>query len=498
MNQKPSHDLTKSLIASYEQCPRRLWLQKHAPEKALVNDSAERIYAIGNEVGALAYSLIPDGIMIETKMSLDHAIIQTKKYIEIAKHPIFESAFIYDGVLVRVDVLTPETDANGQTSWHITEVKSSTKLKDHYKGDLATQLWVLQENGLKIASASIRQIDNSFTLRELGQYDGVFKDTELLESIIEIVQIRDDTVKQARNILSSEEPICDTGSHCKKPFPCEFMSHCSGPSDENLKWPIYELPNNGQKLSDKWAQEGIYDIRDLPVGADLNPMHERMRSAINNDECFIDHKGIENEISGWSYPHIWLDFETIAYAIPRWIGTKPYQQIPFQFSAHIECENGNVEHVEALDLNGEDPRPQIAKALSKLPKAGTVIAWFASFERSRLKELARDFPEYAVALLSLVERTEDLLPITRKNYYHPDQRGSFSIKAVLPTIAPELDYSSLEVKDGGNAQLAYIEASDDNCTDERRSAIAAALKAYCERDTWAMVSIYRGLIGQKV
>ena len=190
-----------------------------------------------------------------------------------------------------------------------------------------------------------------------------------------------------------------------------------------------------------------------------------------------------------------LEQEAPGLSIPRWVGTSPYGQVPFQFSAHVEQEDGELEHIEALDLSGHDPREAIAEALAGLPDEGAVVAWNAGFERRCLRLLAEAVPRHRDALLSLAERTVDLLPVAKKNYYHRDQRGSFSIKAVLPTLLPELDYGDLQVADGGDAQLAYIEATDTDCPDERRAELAAGLMAYCERDTLAMVEIYRKLAG---
>jgi len=199
-------------------------------------------------------------------------------------------------------------------------------------------------------------------------------------------------------------------------------------------------------------------------------------------------------MAGWTYPRTWLDFETIAFAVPRWIGTSPYQQVPFQFSAHVEQPDGSIEHHEFLSLDGLDPRRSCAEALlAKLPLSGAVITYNASFERSRILELAAAFPEMAANLNALASRIVDLLPVTRANWYHRDQRGSWSIKAVLPTVAPHLDYAGLDVKDGSGAQEAYLEAIADGTSRERREELDMSLRIYCGRDTEAMIVLARRL-----
>ena len=234
--------------------------------------------------------------------------------------------------------------------------------------------------------------------------------------------------------------------------------------------------------------------RELPDDAGLSPLHEKIRKAVITNTPFLDRSGVIKDTQDWSFPRIWIDFETITFAVPRWVGTRPYEQIPFQFSAHVEYEDGHIEHVECLDLSGNDPRPAIASALAQLPRDGAAIAWNAGFERGCFRSLANAVPTHADALRSLEARTVDLLPVARSHYYHPNQRGSWSIKKVLPTIVPELDYSTLDVKDGGNAQEAYLAAIEIDNHSPRKRDIDVALKAYCGRDTWAMVAIYRKFI----
>jgi CRISPR/Cas system-associated exonuclease Cas4 (RecB family) len=486
--------LSKSRISAFEQCPRRLWQQAHARERSEIDTSTQMSFAAGNAVGDLACSQVKDGIMVEAHPDLQAALARTADLVAAADRPIFEATFQHDGVLVRVDILVPENSAEG-LAWHIYEVKSSGSAKPYHIGDLATQYWVIAKCGVAIASASIRHIDTSFVLKTTGDYKGIFSDASLMSDISGIAAMRAVMVKEIRQMLAGDEPVCATGSHCSAPFSCEFSAHCSSFEPDSPAWPIGELRNTGARLAEKWANNEIFEIAELPEDAGLNPLHTRIRAAVRTGEVYLDREGARAATNDWAFPRIWLDFETIGFAVLRWLGTTPYEQVPFQFSAHVEHANGELDHAEALDLSGQDPREGIAKALADLPAKGAVIAWNAGFERRCLRLLSDAVPRYRQALLSLAERTVDLLPIAKNNYYHRDQRGSFSIKAVLPTLLPELDYADLQVADGGAAQLAYIEATDAVCLTERRAELTAGLIAYCERDTLAMVEIYRKLVG---
>lgn len=480
------HGLSKSRITAFEQCPKRLWLQVHRRELADYDDGAEARFATGHLVGDEACRQCPGGVMVEAEPDLAAALATTRGLLDAGhRAPIFEATFEHDGVLVRCDLLEPD----GAGAWRMAEVKSAGSAKDYHKGDLATQIWVARGAGLPLSGAAIRHVDTSFVLAREGDYVGLFADAELLEELDEMARERRKVSQMARDVLAGPEPDAAPGDQCDAPFACEFTAHCHAGLPAGPEWPVTVLPNGGGK---KWLARGIEDLLAVPV-EDLSPLHARVHRATATGAPYHDAGGAQAAMANWAYPRTWLDFETIAFALPRWVGTRPYEQVAFQFSAHVEHGAGVFDHVEHLHLDASDPRRALAEALARLPGKGAVIAYNASFERKVLTMLAATFAELAAALESLAERLVDLLPVARAHWYHRDQRGSWSIKAVLPTIAPELEYAGLEVKDGGAAQEAYLEAIDTDCTAERRDALAAALRAYCGRDTWAMVVVARGL-----
>ncbi|MBA4043482.1 MULTISPECIES: DUF2779 domain-containing protein [Alphaproteobacteria] len=480
--------LSKSKITAFEQCPKRLWLATHRPELAEQDAGAEARFATGNDVGAIACALHPGGFMVDAP-NLTAALATTASLIA-GGHPgpIFEATFEHDGVLVRVDVL----DKLEGGSWAAAEVKSSGSVKDYHRGDLATQVWVLREAGINLQRASIRHIDTSFVLTREGDYRGLFTDADLLGELEATIATRHALVAEARAVLSGAEPEREMGDHCASPFPCEFSAYCSRHLPPGPEWPVTVLPNGGGK---RWLENGIADLLDLSEG-DLNDRHARILAATRDGKPFHDAEGARRAMEHWGWPRAWLDFETIAPAIPRWLGTRPYQQIPFQFSLHLERRGGRMTHHEFLSCDGSDPRRACAEALVEhIPEGATIIAYNAAFERRVLRDLAAAFPDLTARLEAMAEATVDLLPVARNHWYHRDQRGSWSIKAVLPTIAADLDYGALEVKYGGDAQTAWLEAADPACDPLRREALEEALKAYCARDTWAMVAVARALAG---
>ncbi|WP_207912063.1 DUF2779 domain-containing protein [Parafrankia sp. BMG5.11] len=424
--------------------------------------------------------------MVLAEPDLAAALERTRELLAAAvPRPIFEATVEHEGVLVRIDILEPR----GGGRWHMAEVKSSTRAKEYHVGDLATQLWVADGAGVEVSSASIRHIDNTFVLSEPGNYHGLFVDA-VMESSEALAAGRSAIVASARETLAGSEPERETGSHCDDPFPCEFADYChsgNGVPD----WPVTVLPNGGGR---RWLERGVADLLEVDPAELKSPLHRRVYDATATGAIFHDRDAACATLAGWEYPRSWLDFETITFAIPRWVGTRPYQQIPFQFSVHVEDEDGSIRHREFLNLDGSDPRRECAEALlAHLPQSGAVIGYNASFEKARILELASCFPDLAQGLQLLASRVVDLLPVARTCWYHREQRGSWSIKAVLPTVAPELDYSALAVGDGQAAQIAYLEAISPATSDLRRRELRVALSDYCCRDTEAMIVLARRL-----
>ncbi|MDA8383151.1 MAG: DUF2779 domain-containing protein, partial [Betaproteobacteria bacterium] len=183
---------------------------------------------------------------------------------------------------------------------------------------------------------------------------------------------------------------------------------------------------------------------------------------------------------------------------PIWAGTRPYQQIPFQYSVHRLGKHGEIEHSAFLDLSGNDPSRGFAEQLIQdCGTAGPVFVYNAAFENARMSELATRFPDLKEGLDAIIARVVDLLPIARNRYYHPSQKGSWSIKAVLPAVVPELSYDALDgVRNGGEAQEAFLEAIAPQTSDETRETLRAQLLTYCGLDTYAMVRLWQVFAGR--
>ena len=478
-------ELSKSKILSGLQCEKRLWLEVHQPELADVSAGAERTFAVGHEVNDVARLLHEGGHLVGFDDDIAGALAETERLLaESPDATIFEATFVHKGVVVRADILK-----KGARGYELIEVKSIGSVKEPYYPDCAVQAWVLEGCGLTVERVQLAHIDMQFVYGGNGDYRRLLCYNDMDADIADIKKEVPQWVSRFNQVLNGKKPDIATGEHCNSPYPCPFIEHCSE-SGEGVEYPVSCLPRSG-KVAKELEAEGIKDIRDIPPGRLTNPTQEWARRVTVAGKPELD-PAVEGVINACAYPRHYLDFETIAFAMPIWKDTRPYQPLSFQWSCHIESKPGEMTHTEFLDTSGDSPmRAFIESLLDALGQRGAIFV-YSHFEKARLNELAVRFPDLREEIKEVVGRLVDLLPVARKHYYHPDMRGSWSIKALLPTIAPHLDYSDLgEVQDGTAAGVAYQEIIDPDTGQTRAQSLAADLRAYCKRDTEALVALVR-------
>ena len=481
--------LSKSKLLSSLQCPKRLWLEVHRPELIERSAADEQRFAIGHNVGEVARQLEPGGVLIRSDNNLTQALAETRAQLEAGTRILFEPTFQVNGVLIRADVLTQE-----RGGVRISEVKASTEVKDYHYNDAAIQAWVVEQCGLKLDSIAIQHIDNEFVYPGEGDYGGLFAKVPVDREIKPLVKQVSTWVAEARDTLVGPEPKIEMGKQCTDPFSCPFIGHCESLAPQT-EFPLTLLPNAGRTIPALIA-EGYRDLRDIPEGRLSSVAQERVRNAHVHGTVDFD-PAVKKLMRDFDYPRAFLDFETINFAVPIWKGIRPYQQIAFQWSLHVESPRARSEHREFLDLSGDLPaEPLIRSLLEAIPDEGPIFAYNAGFEKRCLAEIAEMLPARKRAIERVQARLVDLLPITRAHYYHPKMEGSWSLKDVLPTIPGGKDYSDLnEVQDGGAAQVAYAEAIAPGTTSVRKAALRRALIEYCKRDTEALIVLSRYLQG---
>ena len=481
------YGLSKSRLIAWKQCPKRLWLQYHRPDLLEITDETEHRFQIGFEVGEVAQGLHSGGILIEDNDDLSVALASTLKAIdEYPNRPIFEATFQHDGVLVRADLMLPTSGG-----YRMVEVKSSTSVKPYHVDDCAIQAWVLKQNNIPLCSVELAHIDTSFVYRGAGDHQGLLRYEQLDDLIAPLMADVPEWIQGARNVLAGEEPNIEVGPQCDAPFECSFKTYCTRniALNDTPEFSLDVFYRMHEPTKELLRRKGFVDACSVPDEY-LNET-QRWIQRVSRSGIAELLPGAAMALTDLPYPRYYLDFETINLAVPRWVDTSPYStQVPFQWSCHIETEMGELAHEMFLDVSGNDPRRACAEQMiAILGNSGPIFVYYQAFEKARITELAALFSDLAPKLRAINERIVDLLPIARANYYHPAMKGSWSIKAVLPTVAADLDYTSLAVSGGGDAQDAYREILHPQTTVDRRLNLTDGLYEYCKLDTLAMVRL---------
>ena len=497
-------NLSKSLYTKGLQCAKALWLKKYKKDVLTPpSEQALSVFKIGDEVGDRACDLFPGGKEIPfDRANIDGMIALTKQYIEEGVTDIYEATFKFDNVLVMVDIF----HINDDGSVKLYEVKSSTwnakkKLKDiqNYIEDASIQHYVVKGCGFDIKKTSIVLLNTDYIRGSELKIDKLFSMVDVTENILALQDTIPATLQTFQDVLADTktEPDVGIGWHCKNPYECDAMEYCWKQQRQIPEYSVFDVFSLTvkSKALDLY-KDGIVKIEDIPDDFEMTQKQKEIVDAWKNQTEIVNKEEIESFLAEIKYPLYHFDFETYQNAIPAFEGTKAFQQIPFQYSLHIEHENGDIEHKEFLGKEGTDPREALVQRLvSDIPKDVTVLAYYALFEKGRLKELAEAFPKYTEHLLAIAENLADLeVPFKHKSYYVPAMKGRSSIKAVLPALVPKMQkaYKELElVQNGGDAMNIFPLLA--SMPQEKKDRHRCALLKYCELDTLAMVKVLEKL-----
>ena len=493
-----SKGLSKSKYTTFRKCPKCLWLGAFKPEEQVIDASTQARFTAGNEVGDLAMGLFgsytevtaytPDG-KLDIKAMLD----RTQACLADGTENICEASFSYEWCFCAVDILRKTGDG-----YAIYEVKSSTSAnKEVYAQDVAFQKWVLTQCGIHVTGTYLVCINNQYVRHGAVDIQQLFSINDISAAVeAEYPQVAANC-DEAKAVLDNPvEPSMPIGPYCHEPYGCAFMGYCMRqcgiPDDQPTVFDLYRGSFDNQL---EHVHNGIVTFPDIvKSGINLTPMQEMQVDCTMRGVTHIDKVALREFLNTLYYPIYHLDFETMMPIVPPFDGTHPYQQIPFQYSLHIEHADGRLEHREFLGDSVNDPQRALAEQLCKdIPENACVTAYNKKFECLRVGEMAAAFPDLAGHLLNIKEHIIDLLTPFQKGYcYYPAMGGGFSIKAVLPALFPddpELDYHNLagSVHNGGEAMDIYPRIATMSPAEQQQA--RESLLRYCKLDTYAMVKV---------
>jgi predicted RecB family nuclease len=473
--------LSKSRFTTGYQCEKLLWWTVHEPDATELQPDKvlQDLFDQGRQVGELARRLFPGGVLIDHPHKAYADRIASTQQAILAKAPaIFEASFSAGGVFVAVDVLLQDGDG-----WTLIEVKATNSVKEEHTPDAAIQTWVLRQAGIPVTRVELLHLNSDFRHPSPGNLLVREDITDAVEAFLPEVP---GLIERLARVLEGPLPDKPLGLHCYEPRECPFHARC---------WPddplhIRHLYNVGPKRTVAYFGKGIHSIGDLPPSAKLGFTERRQLRALREGRLVVE-PSLAAALQPFEGPLGYLDFETVARAVPVWDGTAPWGAAVAQFSYHEEQGDGTHRHTGWLAEGPGDPRRELAERMISATRGARHIVTYSSYEKSRLRDLVRLVPELAAPLEDMIARLVDLLPVVRNHVYHPEFRGSFSLKYVLTPLCPSLSYSDLVIVDGrvASVEIARLLFHAHKIPPAERDRVRQDLLDYCERDTWATVRL---------
>lgn len=483
--------ISKSSFIRGLQCHKSLYLHFRQPElKDEISQAQQHIFNLGYDVGTTAQQRFPGGIDAsrgkpqEVRQALDY----TQELIASGQKVIYEGAFSNGQTLCYIDILVFQ-----ENRWEAYEVKASTQKRDYHLNDISFQYHAIRSTGLDLTEISLMHLNTAYVRKGDLDVKQLFTTINLTDHAKQMqAEVTAKTLAMQQMLSVSQLPDIPAGSQCTHPFTCDFYGHCH--KDIIQESDIFTGVKSVSKAKiEKLRQAGVKSLDDIPDNILFTAKEWVILKGVLNDEINRNKPALDAFVRHLQYPLYFIDFETIQLSIPIYNESRSYQQIPFQYSLHIINSPGEAPvHKEFLGTPPNDPRPHfITNMLEHLGTSGHIIIYNNSFEPPRIRELARDFPDWKNQLLALISRIVDLMVPFRKLHLHtPAMKGSYSIKAVLPALVDDVSYNDLEIQEGGTASLTYQSLYTDNDP----TSIATKRKnliEYCTLDTLAMVELLK-------
>ncbi len=464
------------------QCHKLVWFRVNAKDQIPpIDASTQAIFDQGHLVGSYARKLYPKGYAIQAK-PWDFTLIQKLSTAALKRGvPLFEAGLTHQGAFARFDILNPVDGGE----WDLIEVKSSTEVKEVNYDDAAIQYFIATGAGLKIRRCIVTHINNQYVRRGAIDPAQLFSSADVTEEIKAKQADVPKTLSEIQSVIRLKQyPNIKIGPQCNDPYECILKDFCWDFLPKDSVFTLYR-----SKRSFEWLNSGITNLIDIPADSTFSSQQQIQIDAVRAGRPHIDREAIRSFLDSLAYPLYYLDFETINTALPLFDGVRPYQQLPFQYSLHIQdAPDAEPRHHSFLANGSSDPRPSILTDLRNLlGTSGSIVAYNSSFEQRILREASEEFTEYKDWFSAVDQRVVDLLvPFRAFSYYNPEQRGTASLKAVLPALTGK-GYEGLPIADGETASREYLRVTFSKVSPADREAVRRQLEEYCGYDTMAMI-----------
>lgn len=489
-----SMQISKSDYMLFLRHPAWLWLKKHARHLLPPIDAAlQARFDEGHAFESFAEALFPNLVRLGFSDFASYQALtsRTLEAWQSGASVVAQGRYEDGSTTCIADIVSHNGDG-----YILTEIKSGTSAKPEHTFDLAFQRVVLEASGFPIKRCEVAHVNREYV--RAGEIDphGLVAITDITEEVADQLEATRARIDMALNVAASSAMPDPAPERARLKSYGEWME-----IREKLDPPlphdsIHRLPFINAEKATALIKAGITTIDAIDDPSVLGKSTRRYLSTLTHGARTVNKEALDRFLKDVTYPVYYFDYETSQSLLPPWDRTRPYQQVPFQYSLHIQREpDGEIEHREYLHRDQSNPMPGLLERLREdVGETGSVIVWYEAFEKSRNKEMADAFPEHAAVLHDLNSRVIDLMkPFADETINDPAFKGSASIKAVLPALLPELSYDDLDIQEGSSASRLWKDVTLTNPQSPEREKVYADLVEYCTRETWAMVAIHKTL-----
>lgn len=489
--------LTKRTLDLFDNCPKSAWLHTYHKRLATPPSQEDLLrFDQGRELGELARNVFPGGQLLPELDTPEELAAQTAEALATpGPVTLYEATFVAGDLQCRCDILERFPDG----TLHIIEVKSGGALKPDYIADIAFQAYVLTAAGYSVSRCSLCLINRDFILDDTFQASNpnanptnpLFVTHDVTDPVTAIASDGLDLEELRRTLDNPNPPEIPTNTYCKD---CPFIEVCT---QELTDLPVWRLPRITRNAVERLYDDGIVYIKDIPDDRFVSPGARLAYRSIADNQRYI-HPSVKDTLLNLPTPIAFVDFEAVNPAFPLFLGTHPFQGIPFQWSLHwMEDPHIAPDYIGRpfLHTTSESPIQPFLDSLHAAVKDAGTIVFYSNYEVKVLTDLAAEGYPLADECNTLFrDRGFDLHELIRRYVAWPEFRARTTIKNVLPAIAPHLDYKQLNISNGGEAMALYTRAIRNPSPTVEDQKIFDDLIEYCNLDTWAMVEIYRALL----
>jgi hypothetical protein len=432
-----NYSISKSSFLKFEQCAKAFFFYKKHPylrDKLSVDKLLT--FKRGHDIGFFAQQLFPGGIDVSKETgSASEAAELTSQLISEKRETIYEATFIFNEVLIMVDILHLQN--NKYTAY---EVKSSLKVSGVYVRDGCLQYYVLKN--------SLPNFDDIFLVTINGDYvfDGVidprkfFKKRSLKSDAEKNLLYFEEKIREASFVLERNIiPNITVGKHCFSPYQCDFFETCWKGLRDNDK-SIFNMPLFGRDKLIEWYEQGLTTYNLIPDQQIESGKLLQIKKSFEDEAPIINNEQIHHMLAKVNEPVAAMDMEIWSASVPKLLGTRPFQQIPF-----LVCISDGSKQKHFITRHHSDERRNFAESLIELTlEYNTLLVYDRTMEELCINSLIDCFPDLSPRLTEVKSKLIDLFELVKNLYYFdPLWKNNFSLKAISGTLPGTTSYSDI-------------------------------------------------------